>query len=139
MITKEKFCEVIKNIRAVEKFVENTSQGLRELQKQRVLDIDFYNPDILIIGYKEALVELLEEFFNKEDLEYFIYELNYGEKYKEGDVTLLDGTILKMGSPEDFYDTMLEQMEIKEEKIMITNYKAYNTPQGDILLRKVEN
>ena len=44
-----------------------------------------------------------------------------------------------MGSPEDFYDTMLEQMEIKEEKIMITNYKAYNTPQGDILLRKVEN
>lgn len=139
MITKEKFCEVIKNIRAVEKFVENTSQGLRELQKQRVLDIDFYNPDILIIGYKEALVELLEEFFNKEDLEYFIYELNYGEKYKEGDVTLLDGTILKMGSPEDFYDTMLEQMEIKEEKIVITNYKAYNTPQGDILLRKVEN
>lgn len=138
MITKEKFCEVIKNIRAVEKFVENTSQGLRELQKQRVLDIDFYNPDILIIGYKEALVELLEEFFNKEDLEYFIYELNYGEKYKEGDVTLLDGTILKMGSPEDFYDTMLEQMEIKEEKIVITNYKAYNTPQGDILLRKVE-
>ena len=138
MITKEKFCEIIKNIREIEDFIDNVNAGLKDLQKKKVLDIDFYSPDILIIGYREALVDLLQEFFLKEDIEYFIYELNYGEKYTDGCVTLANGTILKMGSPEEFYDTMIEQMEIKDARIVIENYKAYETPTpGEILLRKV--
>lgn len=138
IITKEKFCEIIRKMQRMDEFIDKANELIRGLHD--VVDIDFYQADIFCMGYKEIGVELLETMFPADDLSYFIYELDYGKKYKPGSITL-DGKDLLMDSPESFYDTMVELSRKAERRVddlgrvVITKYmrEYMGIKEGDLL------
>lgn len=48
-----------------------------------------------------------------EEIEYWMWELDFGEKYYDGCVTKEDGTIIKMKTPEDLYNMILADNNLK--------------------------
>lgn len=138
IISKEKFCEIIRKMQKMDEFIKKTNDLIRELHD--VVDTDFYQADILCMGYKEIGVELLEMMFSTDDLSYFIYELDYGKNYEPGSITL-DGKELVMDSPESFYDTMVELSKKADRRVddlgrvvLTKNMREYmGIKEGDLL------
>ena len=60
-------------------------------------------------AYEAALVNLLEIVFNdKSDwISYFLYELDFGKRYKDGMITDNDQNV-KLATPEDLYNLLVE-------------------------------
>ncbi|NCQ52027.1 hypothetical protein GW796_09055 [archaeon] len=63
---------------------------------------------IITIGddLKTAIMCYLEKMTKDEYkwIEYFIYELDYGKKYKDGCIIDSDGSYIKLRTPEDLYN-----------------------------------
>lgn len=62
-------------------------------------------------GLEDTVVSLLEIIFKDKEnqwLAYWIWELNYGEVYNDGDVTEEDGTIISLRTAEELYDFLIK-------------------------------
>ena len=44
---------------------------------------------------------------NYENIEYYIWELDFGNKYYDGCITTEDGQIIRMSTPEELYDMIM--------------------------------
>ena len=102
MLTKDAF---VKYINLMKKYSELTSKFcdvLEEMSPGCRCDAFLYSE------YETAIVDLLKCALglpqDNDDLEYFIYELEYGSKYKSGDYQLGDHTIVDFSSAENVYD-----------------------------------
>lgn len=63
-----------------------------------------------------ALQKTLEKMFfdDKEDIsniEYFVYELDFGKKYQDGMIKDGEGNYIKMGTVADLYDVLMKEMK----------------------------
>ena len=101
MITKELFCETVRELQRAYDYQE----GLNQYFKNNDVDGYVYQPDCSLV-----LIKVLEKVMNLpvddrvgSDLSYFCYELNFGRNFKEGDVTD-DGRNVDFSSPESLYD-----------------------------------
>lgn len=75
-------------------------------------------PNDFVTGYDNhfilhQLIKLLEIAFgdcHKDSwIEYFIYELNFGKSYKDGDITNEDGTPIDLSTVDKLYDFLISK------------------------------
>ena len=101
MLTKKKF---VKYINTLKKHDEN----LKKLYNG--LDVAFDGRPFYILdeGIISALIELLEKGMGDkcEWVSYFIYDLEFGSKYKPGCVTDENGTNINISTPEKLWEML---------------------------------
>lgn len=108
MITKKEFVEIINRLKEVNDFVETTNNNARKLHDAIVSD--FFNASNLMITHEGIVVKLLREMFNlqKDDtLTWWLYEKDYGRKFKMGDFTI-DEVDIDLTTTEKLYDYLVE-------------------------------
>ena len=107
MITKMKFVDIINKLKEVNDFVNETNDSARKLSD--AVMSDFFNAQSLSISHENIVIELLTDMFNAGDIiSWWIYDLEYGTKYKDGCITEKDGTIIDVSTAEKLYDYLKE-------------------------------
>ena len=106
MITKEQFVSIINKLREADDFVKETNDKARKLNDAIISD--FFNANSLSISHENIVLHLLENMFNdKEILGWWLYELDYGRKFKIGDLTD-NGVDVDLTTPEKLYDYLIK-------------------------------
>lgn len=105
MIDKELFCKTIDNMRSVNEYHD----GLNEFFRKRS-DVEGYlfQPDCMI-----DVINLLHFIFGDADeeewIDYYCFELDFGKKWKPGNVTWVDTRQdIKLQTAEDLYELLME-------------------------------
>lgn len=102
MLKRKRFCEIIARLKEVNDFVNEVNKKTRNLSER----LDFFNASSLFISSEDLVVELLQELLNDEGemISYWIYELDYGKKYKDGCVIDENGLNINIRSAGKLYD-----------------------------------
>lgn len=101
-IDKTKFINIMNEFESFTKKIDDSSYKIRKLTDNE-WDVFFPTEEFI-------LCELLNKIFNCElsdDLGYFVYELEFGEKWKEGVVTDVDGNDIPLKNSSDLYDLLI--------------------------------
>lgn len=107
MITKMHFVDIINKLKEVNDFVNETNERARKLSD--AVMSDFFNTQSLSISHENIVVELLEDMFNDSDLiGWWLYELDYGRKFKMGDL-VDNGVEIDLSTSEKLYDYLKEK------------------------------
>ncbi len=110
MITKQEFIKIINRLKEVNDFVEETNRKARKLNDAIISD--FYNTMSLSISHENTVVELLENMFNDKDIiGWWLYELDYGRKFKKGYLRDENGLDIDVSSAGKLYDYLIKDME----------------------------
>ena len=94
------------------RFIEERDKGVEKVNKvftEEFEDSVFYP----YFKYEAAFVDLLvaavsDNYDAREDIECFLYELDYGHNWEPGMITEAGGTDVKMSSTEDLYNYIVE-------------------------------
>lgn len=108
MISKERFCKIINNLKEVNEFVKETNERAKKLNDAIISD--FYNTMSLSISHEEIVVELLDNMFDTDMISYWIYELDYGKKYRKGCIQDSNGKEINVKTAEKLYDYLVANM-----------------------------
>lgn len=111
MISKKEFVDIINKLKEVNDFVDNTNDNARKLHDAIVSD--FFNASSLMISHETIVVQLLKNIFNLQDddtLTWWLYEKDYGRKFKIGDFTI-DEVNIDLTTTEKLYDYLVEVWE----------------------------
>lgn len=107
ILSKEEFVKILDNLKETEVFYDK----INDVLKNYGADGYIFPPTNI-----DDVIFLLDKIFkqNKYDswISYFVYELGFGEKYKEGCATEEDGTIIDLGNSEKLYDFLIKEMEV---------------------------
>lgn len=109
MISKKQFVGYIEKLKELSVVEENINKAFRGL------DTDF---NLISFGnYTSLITKILHDVFDDQydNLGYFLYELDYGKKWKKGKVSYKNGEDIPMGTAEDLYDYMVKEMKSKEK------------------------
>ena len=101
VVTYKDFCTYLRRIKAIFDFESELAKLSKPTDKD---EFTLFYPTMI-----DDVVDLLEMIMN--DLEnhwisYFIYDLNFGEKYKKGDVTI-DGDEYPLRNVKDLWELLL--------------------------------
>ena len=110
MITKERFIQIIKRLENYNKLQEQINSLFDECIDNK--ENDFCNAGSICIGHESVVVELLENMFNTDMISYFIYELDYGKKYKAGCVLDENMNEIDLSTAEKLYDYLIKETEV---------------------------
>lgn len=105
MISKDVFVNTMTRLELLDKRMGDVDVALRNLCP----DFNgFYVPETI-----DIVLDMLKDDFNdKYDwIEYFVYELDWLTKYREGCITDANGEPINLGSWEKVYDYLIENME----------------------------
>lgn len=108
-MSKESFCRVMDNYKSMWNFTDEMNDLFRKYKS----DGEVFPP--MCTG---TVVDLLEYIFNdvNEWIQYWTLELEFGERYEDGDIQDKDGNNISLKTSEDLYDLLVENMkESKEE------------------------
>ena len=108
MIPKTEFVEIINKLREVNDFVKDTNNNARKLNDAIISD--FFNASSLSISHEIIVVRLLENMFNDKDiLSWWLYELDYGRKFKAGCIQDANGQDIDLSTVDKLYDYLVEE------------------------------
>ena len=113
MITKERFIQIINRLENYNKLQEKINSLFDECIDNK--ENDFCNAGSICIGHESVVVELLENMFNSDMISYWIYELDYGKKYKAGCVLDENMNEIDLSTPEKLYDYLVQDIESEGE------------------------
>jgi len=103
MISKESFIKMMDALQKQEEFDREAHNKLGEI----FTDFEGYYGNDLINIFPEILGD---EMGDKDDwIFYFMYDLDYGTAYKEGDIAEKDGTIIDLSTAEKLYDFLIKE------------------------------
>ena len=104
MLTKDEFVSYINNLRETSDLVKKVNDLYRKSRNNTVFD--FGSAASLQISHETLVIKLLEKVMNDkhENIEYFIYGLDYGRKYEDGVVTDENEEDIDMRSAEKLYE-----------------------------------
>lgn len=109
MINKEKFCEIIEELRNINEIQEKIGDLFRNSKNEMLRE--FGTPDAMIIANENIIVDLLKDSFglNKNDdtLEWWIWEMNYGKDITAEDVIDENGKFIDITTPEKLYNYLV--------------------------------
>jgi len=109
LISKEEFCQIIKRLKDTDDIVDKVNNMFNSSIDNKIND--FMNAASLMICHEDIVVQLLEKMFNDtHNISWWLYECNYGEDFKIGDLTDSDKEI-DLTTPEKLYDYLIENME----------------------------
>lgn len=109
MISKEKFVEIINRLRNYNYLQNKIDDLFRDNIDNK--EMDFVNAGSICIGHESVVVYLLERMFDTDMISYFIYELDYGKKYKAGCVLDENMNEIDLSTPEKLYDYLVQDIE----------------------------
>lgn len=110
MISKEDFVKIINRLKDNAEMQEKINDLYRDTVEAKISD--FNNVSYVGIYFEDIVVELLENIFNdKMNISYWLYDIDYGRKYKDGCVMKTNGTIIDISTPEKLYDILIKDME----------------------------
>lgn len=109
MISKEKFVEIINRLKGYTELQNKINDLFRDNIDNK--EMDFVNAGSICIGHESVVVYLLENMFDTDMISYFIYELDYGEKYKEGCVLDENMNEIDLSTAEKMYDYLVKSLE----------------------------
>lgn len=108
MINREEFIKIIDRLKEVDDFVKETNNKAREL-KDAIMS-DFFNASSLSISHEDIVVKLLENIFNGTDIiSWWLYELDYGRKYKRGCIKDCNGKNINVSDAGKLYDYLIKE------------------------------
>lgn len=113
MISKEKFVEIINRLRDY-KELQHAIDSLFENYIDNK-EMDFMNAGSICIGHESVVVYLLENMFDTDMISYWIYELEYGEKYTEGCILDANMNEIDLSTAEKMYDYLVKSLESEGE------------------------
>ena len=113
MITKERFVGIINRLENYNKLQEQINSLFDECIETK--ESDFCNAGSICIGHESVVVYLLERMFDTDMISYFIYELDYGKKYKAGCVLDENMNEIDLSTPEKLYDYLVQDIESEGE------------------------
>lgn len=113
MISKEKFVEIINRLKSYNE-LQNKINDLFEDNIENT-EMDFMNAGSICIGHESVVVYLLENMFDTDMISYWIYELDYGEKYEEGCVLDENMNEIDLSTAEKLYDYLVQAIESEGE------------------------
>lgn len=109
VITKEMFVKIINSIKKQHELDNNCNVAFGTIL-----------PNDYVTGYdyeliSNELMSLIKNAFNDNHkdswIDYFIYDLEFGCKYKEGMITHKDGRFIDLSTSEKLYDFLFENSE----------------------------
>ena len=103
-ISKQEFVEILNRLRDSSELVNRVDELFRNSREN--VECDFCNGAALQISHESTVVFLLRKLLNDEveNIDHFIYELDYGRKYTPGMITDEDGQDIDLGTAEKLYD-----------------------------------
>lgn len=102
ILSKTDFCSIINDLKRNDEFLDDIGDVFRKYKRE---------DQVYSTGLEDTVVSLLEIIFKDKEnqwLAYWIWELNYGEAYNDGDVTEEDGTIISLRTAEELYDFLIK-------------------------------
>ena len=104
MITLEQFKSTLSDIKLFQIAEELINRGFAKLGQ---------DSRIIMSKPEEVVVRLLEIIFNDKGqwIQYFLYELDWGKKYKDGCITDVDGSYIHLSTIDELYDFLLKEAE----------------------------
>lgn len=109
MISKEQFVEIIDRLRETNDFVNETNEKARKLKD--AVESDFFATMSLTVSHESIVLQLLENIFNDADyISWWLYDLDYGRKYKEYCIQDVDGNAIDVSTAEKLYDFLISEM-----------------------------
>ena len=113
MISKEKFVEIINRLKNYNELQDKIDNLFKDNIENR--ERDFINAGSICIGHESVVVYLLEKIFDTDMISYFIYELDYGERYTEGCVLDENMNNIDLSTAEKLYDYLVQAIESEGE------------------------
>ena len=110
IISKEKFVEIINRLKNYNKLQDKIDELFKDNIENR--ERDFINVGSICIGHESVVVYLLEKMFDTDMISYFIYELEYGKKYKAGCVLDENMNEIDLSTAEKLYDYLIKETEV---------------------------
>ena len=115
-IDRKLFCDTLVKLREAHDLQEKVNELFR--QSRENIECDFQNAAALQISHETAVIKILmvamDDHF--EDIEYFVYELDYGRKYKPGMVTDGDGKDIDLSTEDRLYDWLMYNIICREQE-----------------------
>ena len=104
IMSKESFCEVMDNYRSMFSFTDE----MNDLFDKYACDGNLYPPMCT-----DTVIDLLEFIFNDINrwILYWSWELEFGERYEDGDVKDEHGEVIPLKTAEDLYDLLVRNMK----------------------------
>ena len=102
ILSKTDFCSIINDLKRNDEFLDDIGDVFRKYKRE---------DQVYSTGLEDTVVSLLEIIFKDKEaqwISYWVWELNYGETYNEGDVTEEDGTNITLRSAEVLYDFLIK-------------------------------
>lgn len=113
IISKEKFVEIINRLKSYDELQDKINDLFRDNIDNK--ENDFANAGSICIGHESVVVYLLEKMFDTDMISYWIYELDYGEKYEEGCVLDENMNEIDLSMAEKLYDYLVQDLESEGE------------------------
>ena len=113
MISKKEFVEIIERL----KNYNDLQDKIDDLFKSNIdnKEMDFVNAGSICVGHESVVIYLLENMFDTDMISYWIYELDYGEKYTEGCVLDENMNNIDLSTAEKLYDYLVQAIESEGE------------------------
>ena len=110
-----RFKKTIEKIKYMDRFQDKISDLCTEFNRNNGMgeEMTIWFPSLVC-----TVIDLLEYMFDDEEtnwISYFIFDLEYGEKYEDGMVTEEDGTIVKLATIRDLYDMLTKNEKLKDK------------------------
>lgn len=110
ILSKEEFIVAIEDIKSVNDY----HSGLNDYFHKNGADGYLFQPDCTATS-----LLLLHKIFGDSDndnwIEYFCFDLNFGEKWKPGLLTEKDGTDIRLETADDLYELLCSYVESVEK------------------------
>lgn len=106
-LSRNEFYNLMTFIKNQHKKEETLRKAMCDMSKDFYVDFYPYNE------YETQMVKLLNKMFDQgncengeSDIEYYLYELDYGKKYKDFPIECPNGETIYLSSPKVLYDLM---------------------------------
>ena len=110
IISEKEFVRIINRLKQTDETVDKANEVFRECLDSEVTD--FVNAASLMICHKDIVIDILQKMFDNDDtISWWIYDLEYGTKYKNGCITEQDGTIIDVSTAEKLYKYLVENIK----------------------------
>lgn len=109
ILTKTEFCKVMSEFKKAREAERRVDQIARDMGS------DFLQIDLTYLG--GPLTTVLDKMFDSDDhdVEYFCWELDFGDDYQPGDVKDRDGNEIDFSTAEKLYDYLVYAMNKKHK------------------------